>query len=550
MLSSRFAPCLLGGVLLFGVPNTNFAAPIAGVETDPITSSTVQTDAPFAFAPGHFCLIQFVLRDQTDGRAELYGENQWLLLPSEEVKVSGNAFALENTLDGSGTVFLKLAPLPASRADKSDFDVRARKDGALELNTADGYEWKTATYSGGKWGRIAAFHDLQRQIRSYDPVQDGLFLTNTWGDRHRDAHLNPQFMAAEIAAGARLGADIVQIDDGWQEGMTANSANASAGGGAWNGFWATDPNFWGVNSTRFPDGLKPLADEARARGMNLGLWFAPDSSHGAANWERDADALLALHRDLGVNFFKIDALKLNGAPSEANFNQLFDKVRSQSNGQISFDFDVTAERRFGYFGQIAPGRLFIENRYTDWHNYWPHATLRATWQLAHVVDPVRLRVEWLNNARNADKYAGDPLAPANYRPDALFATTMMCSPLGWFENQNLPDSYFAEAAPLIATWKQHRQQMQSGTVLPVGQAPDGNAWTGFVSVNAAKTGGYALLFRELNDSADFQLQLPLVGKLNGPVEKLGGDGQATLKDGILNVQIPDKLRFQWVKFGA
>ena len=546
MISQFLIPCFVAGVLLCGVISSSSAAPVGGVETDP--PPTVATSpAPYTFAPARTRLIQFVTRDQTDGRAELYQENQWLLTPSEEVKAQGNAFALENTLDGSGTIFLKLAPLPDARATKSDFDMRATKTGALELNSKDGYAWVTATYKDGEWGRIAAFHDLQRQIRPYNPSQDGLFLTNTWGDRHRDAHLNPQFMAAEIGAGARLGADIVQIDDGWQEGTTANSANAR-GKGAWDGFWATDPNFWSVNSTRFPTGLKPLAQQARAKQMNLGLWFAPDSSHEAANWERDANALLALHRDLGVNFFKIDALKLDGAQSETNFSKLFDKVRRESNDAISFDFDITAEKRFGYFGQVAPGRIFLENRYTDWHNYWPHATLRATWLLSHVVDPVRLRVEWLNNARNTDKYPNDPLAPAKYRPDALFATTMMCSPLGWFETQKLPESYFAQAAPLIETWKSQREQMQRGTVLPVGAAPDGNAWTGFVSINAARNGGYALLFRELNDSTEFQLEVPFVGNLNAPVEKLGGDGKATLTDGVLKVQVADKLRFIWVKF--
>lgn len=261
-------PYFVAAVLLGSMP-LSFAAPIGGVETDPVAptvaASTAATpDASYPFAAGHSLLIQFVLRDQTDGRAEFYGENEWLLHPNEEVKIAGNAFALENTLDGSGTVFLKIAPQPDARATSSDFDVRAKKDGALELQSKDGYSWKTAKYEGGEWGRIAAFHDLQRQIRPYDPTQDGLFLTNTWGDRHRDAHLNPQFMAMEIEASGRLGADIVQIDDGWQEGTTANSSQAR-GKGAWDGFWASDPNFWNINSTRFPDGLNALAEQARQK---------------------------------------------------------------------------------------------------------------------------------------------------------------------------------------------------------------------------------------------------------------------------------------------
>lgn len=523
---------------------------IGGVETDPAPPTTAATpDAAFSFAPARTRLIQFVLRDQTDIHSEIYHENEWLLTSREEVKLRGNAFALENTLDGNGTVFLKLAPLPDSRANAGDCDVRvARRGCGLELNSTDGYVWKTANYGEGKWGRIAAFHDLQRQIRPYNSDQDGLFLTNTWGDRHRDAHLNPQFIAAEIEAGARLGADIVQIDDGWQQGTTANSSQAN-GGGVWDGFWASDPNFWNVNSTRFPDGLKPLAERARAKKMKMGLWFAPDSSHNAANWERDADALLKLHRDLGVNFFKIDALKIDGSQSEIHFGRLFDKVRRESNGQVAFDLDITAEKRFGYFGQIAAGPLFLENRYTDWGIYWPHVTLRAVWQLAHIVDPVRLRIEWLNHARNDDKYPNDPLSPSKYRPDALFATTMMCAPLGWFETQKLPESYFAEAAPLVQTWKAHRETMQSGTILPVGEAPDGNAWTGFISIDVSRRRGYALLFRELNEAAEFRLELPLVGELSAPVEKLGGDGESTLTDGVLSVLVPEKLRFVWIRFG-
>ncbi len=534
-------------MMIMALPIQAPAAP-TGIEADPIATKPAPK-TPLSFAPGRFRLIQAILRDQTDGHSELGGQNEWLLHPSEELKLRGNAFALENVLDGTGTAFLKLAPLPDSRSTPSDWDVYATRTGNLELSAGDGYPWKNQPYSGGKWGRIAAFHALQRAIRPYDPAQDGLFLTNTWGDRNRDAHLNSQFMRREIDAGARMGADIVQIDDGWEHGTTANSSKAR-GNGAWNGFWASDPNFWNVNTERFPAGLQPLFKQARAQKMQMGLWFAPDSSHEAANWERDADALLGLHRDLGVDFFKIDALKIESAQSEANFRKLFGKVQAESKGAVSFDLDVTAERRFGYFGMIEPGPIFVENRYTDRHSYWPHQTLRAAWQLAHFVDPVRLRLEWLNNARNDDKYSGDPLAPSKYRPDALFATTMMGSPLGWFETQNLPASYFKEAAPLIATWKTHREAMQRGTVLPVGEAPDGQAWTGFVSVNAAKTGGYALLFRELNADSGFDLKMPLVEKLSASTKVLGGDGVASLKNGSLRVEVPEKLRFIWLQFGA
>ena len=107
-------------------------------------------------------------------------------------------------------------------------------------------------------------------------------------------------------------------------------------------------------------------------------------------------------------------------------------VLRESAGRIVFDLDVTAQLRPGYFGMIGTGPLFVENRYTDWHKYWPHQTLRNLWQLAWWVDPCRLRMEFLNQSRNTEKYADDPLAPSRYAPDTLFATVFFANPLGWF----------------------------------------------------------------------------------------------------------------------
>lgn len=519
----------------------------SGVETDPLGAAETSHEA---LAPGHTLLIQAVLRDQTDGHAELLQENQWLIHPNEhEISLRGNAFVLENTLDGSGVAYLKIAPLPEARACKSDWDLCVRGGTQLQLQREDNYEWARIPYQNGKWGRIAAVHRFQRARRPYDSARDGLFLTNTWGDRGRDAHLNSQFMAREIVAATRLGADVVQIDDGWQRGVTQNSASAvSRGGGAWNGFWDADPNFWSVNRARFPDGLEPLIAQARAANLRFGLWFAPDSSRQSANWERDANAILGLHRELGIEFFKIDALKLESPLGEANLRRFFAKVARDSRGAVTFDLDITAEQRFGYFGLMESGPLFVENRYTDWGRYYPHHTLRVLWQLAHWVDPIRLRLEWLNVARNVDKYpVSDPLAPAHWSPDALFATVMMAAPLGWFEVQNLPANYFEKAAPLIQIWKKHREALANGTLLPIGHAPDGAAWTGFVSLNAERSGGYALVFRELNRAAEWTFSVPLLEKRAGNLEILGGQGAARWKDGMLSVEIPESLGFVWMK---
>ena len=102
-----------------------------------------------------------------------------------------------------------------------------------------------------------------------------------------------------------------------------------------------------------------------------------------------------------------------------------------------------------------------------WQRYWPHRTIWNLWSLTTYVDPVRLRMEFLNQTRHADKYAGDPLAPANYPRDTLFAGIMFSRPLGWFENSNLPESYFETIPPLVAAWKKERKAIFSGLLFIV-----------------------------------------------------------------------------------
>jgi alpha-galactosidase len=156
-------------------------------------------------------------------------------------------------------------------------------------------------------------------------------------------------------------------------------------------------------------------------------------------------------------------------------------------------------------------------------------------------------MELLNNQRNKEKFKDDPLAPAMYKADTLFAITMTGSPLGWFEVSNLPDDYVKQLQPLVATWKRERARMHGGSIIPVGSVPDGVRWTGFASVAADRSGGYVLLFRELNNNSEFDLSLEGLfdGKLNAEV--IGGRGRAAMDTGKLKVEVPEKLDYVWVK---
>lgn len=281
--------------------------------------------------------------------------------------------------------------------------------------------------------------------------------------------------------------------------------------------------------------------------MRFGLWFGPDSSNDFANWQKDAAKILELHRTLAIDYFKIDGVKALSKTGEQNLRRFFDQVLAESKGKVTFDLDVTAEIRPGYFGMMNVGPLFVENRYTDSHRYWPHQTLRNLWKLAQYIDPLRLRMEFLNNARNWQVYGDDPLRPSAYSPAYLFATAMFSNPLGWFETSNLSAAYFTELAPLVKNWKKERPSLFSGSIIPIGQAPDGVSWTGFVSVAEDRRRGYALVFREASQSSGWQCELPMFAKGAYKVTVLGGAGSAELNGQRLVANIPDVRQFVWVR---
>lgn len=501
----------------------------------------------------HLKATVWELRDRTDSTGELVARREWLLLPgTDAIDIYDNVVDVRDVVSGEGVVYLLMAPLPGSRDWSGPaFRLRPGESSGIEIPEHPGRTLKLP-YSGGEIGRRKALMRAERQVRPFLPGRDGLFVSNTWGDRNRDSRLCERFMLGEIEAAAKIGVDVVQIDDGWQRGRTANSSEAR-GKGVWNGYWAADEQFWAADPVRFPRGLAALADAASAKGMGLGLWFGPDSSNDAANWERDAALLLDYHRRYGINYFKIDSLKTQSAVALNRQRALFDRVLAESAGRVVFDLDVTAERRPGYFGLPEIGPVFVENRYTDWHKYWPHQTLRQFWSLCDVVDPVRLRMEILNPLRNREFYADDPLAPANWPIESVFASVMLGSPLGWFEASSLAPETVARIAPFVAVWKRHRDRLHSGVVHPVGAKPDGVSWTGFVVEGEHSLD--VVLFRELSREARYAIDLSpyasaALWSSSLRIDTLSPRSRADLDGQKLMVEVPLPLDFVWVNIAV
>ena len=364
---------------------------------------------------------------------------------------------------------------------------------------------------------------------------------NTWGDRGQDTRISEAFALAELEAGSRLGITHLQLDDGWQAGRSSNSAFA---GGSLEGIWRT-PDYWVPHPDRFPRGLAPVVARGRELGIEVCLWFNPSKDDSYVHWEDDAATLIGLHRDYGIRTFKIDGVQVPDKRAETNLRRMFDAVLAATGDQAVLNLDVTAGQRYGYHTFNEYGNIFLENRYTDWSNYYPHWTLRNLWMLARYVPAQNLQIEFLNLWRNVDKYsATDPLAPSNVPFAYAFAITMMAQPLAWFEATGLPEEAFA-IADLVRTYREHQVAIHAGQILPVGEEPTGTGWTGFQSVRGDT--GYLLVFREDNDREAATLRLWGLANRRVTFRSVLGAGEdfetAVAAGGEVRVSLPESHSF-------
>ncbi len=421
----------------------------------------------------------------------------------KDQRLAGNLLLLTNTLNRRQLFVLREAPATIDQLYNPGYDFTV-SHGNVRVNGVGvsagdlepevwtrGYGTVVGVAGEGELALLDALRRHQETSRTLEAGRDHMILMNTWGDRSRDGRNNEAFALRELEAASRLGVTHLQLDDGWQAGLSVNSA--SAAGSLWEDW---HPDSWKPHPERYPNGLRPIVDKAEALGMQLGLWFNPSAVDSYANWERDARVLVDLYRRYGVRTFKIDGIQVPDKRAEKNLRRLFDRVMAESGNRVVFNLDVTAGIRPGYHHFVEYGNIFLENRYTDWGNYYPYRTLRNLWMLSRYVPPQRLQIEFLNKWRNADQYpAEDPLAPANVPFDYAFAVTMMAQPLAWMEGTGLPDSGF-EVAPVIEQYRKLQVDLHRGRIFPIGEQPDGTAWSGFQSVRDRH--GYVLVFREFN----------------------------------------------------
>jgi len=230
---------------------------------------------------------------------------------------------------------------------------------------------------------------------------------NTWNFQERHQawekgkyldHMNEKRMLEEIDVAHKMGIDVFVIDTGWYQ-KTGD---------------------WEVNMKTFPHGLDLIRKRLAKYNMKLGLWYSP--THAAASsrltrkhagclmswngkkseahpvweteasfsyclcseyWESFADELIRCVKELGVTYFKWDAIgqfgcddpgHLHGTPRNSQQERAdcyaFEQVRYMSKiidrvcaacPEAIVDFDITEGHRSVGLAFLASGKYFLIN---------------------------------------------------------------------------------------------------------------------------------------------------------------------------------------------
>ena len=499
----------------------------------------------FNFDGQHWHVKAVEFMDVTDWNNNLVTERNAIAYRRDSYR--GNLLMARNAVDGHGFYFLKEAPCSSVQLAYGGSDFIAQygkfKVTGIGLSADDvspdkwtkAYSCVVGVYGEGEMAALTSLRKYQKNTCRYMPERDEMVMMNTWGDRSQDTKVNEAFCLSELQRAARLGVSHFQIDDGWQYGKSPNSAVAK---GSFKNIW-DNPDYWTPDTVKYPRGLTPVVEKGRELGIEVCLWYNPSIQNDFEDWEKDVNAIVGLYRKYGIRVFKIDGLAIPTKKAEENLRKLFDTVLEQTDNAVVFNLDVTAGRRGGYHMFNEYGNIFLENRYTDWNNYFPYWTLRNIWTLSRYVPAEKIQVEFLNKWRNPQKYTGnnprrpahDPFAPSGYSFEYVFATSMAGQPLAWMEASNLPEEAF-EIAPVIKAYREVSADFHSGVILPVGEEPSGRSWTGFQSVTSDNK-GYMIIYRESNQQAAAQVKtwLPEGAKVKfEPVVGYGKSFRTTVKN--------------------
>ena len=135
------------------------------------------------------------------------------------------------------------------------------RSGEVILPDGDRYAAPTALFIWSGSGLDGLADRLHRRLRARPshPTSPRPLTLNTWEAVYFDHDFGR--LTDLVDRAAQVGVERVVLDDGWFHGR--RDANAGLGD------WRVDGDVW-------PEGLHPLVELVRSRGMQFGLWFEPE----------------------------------------------------------------------------------------------------------------------------------------------------------------------------------------------------------------------------------------------------------------------------------
>ncbi|MEU5341827.1 alpha-galactosidase [Streptomyces sp. NPDC020766] len=185
----------------------------------------------------------------------------WVALDADGAATEERGEVYGCALAWSGTWRIAVAQLPDTRVQITG-GVGYDDSGLLRLEPGESFV--TPVFAGlwsdgGFGGASRAWHAYQRAYVIPDADEHRPVLYNSWEATEFDISEEQQGALARRAAA--MGVELFVVDDGWFGARTSDRAGL--------GDWTPNPD-------RFPAGLKPLADEVHALGMQFGIWVEPE----------------------------------------------------------------------------------------------------------------------------------------------------------------------------------------------------------------------------------------------------------------------------------
>ncbi|QQM39529.1 alpha-galactosidase [Streptomyces liliifuscus] len=185
----------------------------------------------------------------------------WVALDADGAATEERGEVYGCALAWSGTWRIAVAQLPDARVQITG-GVGYDDSGLLRLEPGESFV--TPVFAGlwsdgGFGGASRAWHAYQHAYVIPDADRHRPVLYNSWEATEFDISEEQQGALARRAA--EMGVELFVVDDGWFGARTSDRAGL--------GDWTPNPD-------RFPAGLKPLADEVHALGMQFGIWVEPE----------------------------------------------------------------------------------------------------------------------------------------------------------------------------------------------------------------------------------------------------------------------------------